>query len=195
LGQVERNSRQRQALPLFAFTAALALILAVVFVPGHVEVAQAAPARAGHVQTVSVNGTYTSQAIRDGYGITAKVIVVVPVHVAAPPRAVAAPAAAVPAGEAQLIAYNMLLSMGMGSDQFACLVSLWNRESHWTTTAGNASGAYGIPQALPGSKMASAGPDWQTNATTQITWGLGYITARYGDPCGAWAHSQASNWY
>jgi hypothetical protein len=62
-------------------------------------------------------------------------------------------------------------------------------------TAENPDGAYGIPQALPGSKMASAGPDWQTNATTQITWGLEYIDGRYGNPCGAWAHSQATGWY
>jgi hypothetical protein len=62
-------------------------------------------------------------------------------------------------------------------------------------TAANPNGAYGIPQALPGSKMGSAGPDWQTDATTQITWGLGYIKARYGSPCGAWAHSQATGWY
>jgi hypothetical protein len=57
------------------------------------------------------------------------------------------------------------------------------------------SGAYGIPQALPGSKMASAGADWQTNPATQITWGLGYISARYGTPCAAYAHLQSSNWY
>jgi hypothetical protein len=62
--------------------------------------------------------------------------------------------------------------------------------------AGNpVTGAYGIPQALPGAKMASAGPDWQNNAHTQIKWGLGYIAGRYGTPCGAWAHSQATNWY
>ena len=57
------------------------------------------------------------------------------------------------------------------------------------------SGAYGIPQSLPASKMASAGADWQTNPATQIAWGLGYIQGRYGSPCGAWAHSQAHNWY
>jgi hypothetical protein len=61
--------------------------------------------------------------------------------------------------------------------------------------AANPSGAYGIPQALPGAKMASAGPDWQNSAHTQINWGLGYIASRYGTPCGAWAHSQATNWY
>jgi hypothetical protein len=102
----------------------------------------------------------------------------------------------VPAGEAQQIAKRLLPSFGMsGSGQFGCLVNLWNKESHWNTHAANPSGAYGIPQALPGSKMASAGPDWQNNATTQIKWGLGYIKDRYSTPCGAWAHSQSSGWY
>jgi hypothetical protein len=102
----------------------------------------------------------------------------------------------VPAGEAQQIAKRLLPSYGMsGSGQFGCLVNLWNKESHWNTHAANPSGAYGIPQALPGSKMASAGPDWQNNATTQIKWGLGYIKDRYSTPCGAWAHSQSSGWY
>ena len=181
------QTRQRRSLPLFAFTAALTLVLVLVFAPDQVQVASAATVSHGHAQQLAVSGNYTAQAIRDGYGVTRKIVVV------AAPAGKAAPS--VPAGEAQLIAYNMLLSMGMGDDQFSCLVSLWNRESHWSTTAGNASGAYGIPQALPGSKMASAGPDWQTNATTQITWGLGYINGRYGSPCAAWAHSQASNWY
>lgn len=85
---------------------------------------------------------------------------------------------------------------GWGADQFSCLVSLWNRESGWNYQAYNASsGATGIPQALPGSKMASAGSDWQTNATTQIIWGLGYISDVYGTPCGAWAQSEAVGWY
>ncbi|MCU1413146.1 MAG: secreted protein [Microbacteriaceae bacterium] len=178
-----RHTRSRYSLPLFAFTAALALVLVLIFTPNQVQVAVAASVPVGHAQTLNVNGSYTADAARDSYGVTKRVV------------DVSAPAASVPAGEAQLIAYNMLISMGMGDDQFSCLVSLWNKESHWSTTAGNASGAYGIPQALPGSKMASAGPDWQTNATTQITWGLGYIDGRYGSPCAAWAHSEASNWY
>ena len=103
--------------------------------------------------------------------------------------------AAVPAGDAQQIAYAMLQSRGWGDDQFQCLVQLWNRESGWRTNASNPSGAYGIPQALPGSKMASAGPDWQTNPATQITWGLGYISGRYGTPCGAWGWFTSHNWY
>ncbi|KJL44942.1 hypothetical protein RR49_00093 [Microbacterium ginsengisoli] len=75
-------------------------------------------------------------------------------------------------------------------------MSLWNRESGWRANALNpSSGAYGIPQALPGSKMATAGADWRTNGNTQINWGLAYISARYGSPCGAWAHSQATGWY
>lgn len=86
-------------------------------------------------------------------------------------------------------------SYGWGDDQFSCLESLWQKESSWNYQAYNPSGATGIPQALPGSKMASAGSDWETNATTQIAWGLGYIDAVYGTPCSAWGHSQATNWY
>ncbi|MCT1478512.1 phospholipase [Microbacterium sp. p3-SID336] len=84
---------------------------------------------------------------------------------------------------------------GWGGDQFSCLNSLWNKESGWNYKAYNPSGATGIPQALPGSKMASAGSDWQSNAATQIAWGLGYIADVYGTPCSAWGHSQAVNWY
>ena len=100
------------------------------------------------------------------------------------------------AGEAQAIARGMLAGYGWGDDQFGCLVSLWNKESGWNYQAHNrSSGAYGIPQALPGSKMGSAGADWQTNPATQISWGLGYIAGRYGSPCGAWSHSQSTGWY
>jgi hypothetical protein len=84
---------------------------------------------------------------------------------------------------------------GWGADQFACLSSLWTKESGWNYRAYNSSGAFGIPQALPGSKMATVGSDWQTNASTQIAWGLEYISAAYGTPCAAWAHSEASNFY
>lgn len=81
--------------------------------------------------------------------------------------------------------------------QFNCLRQMWNRESGvgWSTTAGNPGGAYGIPQALPGSKMASAGPHWRTSPWTQIKWGLWYIKNRYGTPCGAWAFWQGHSWY
>ena len=99
-------------------------------------------------------------------------------------------------GTAESIAYNMLPSFGWNAKtEFGCLNNIWTRASGWRTTAENASGAYGIPQALPGSKMASAGPDWQTNATTQIKWGLGYIQGRYGTPCDAWSFWQGNGWY
>lgn len=85
---------------------------------------------------------------------------------------------------------------GWGSDQFSCLSSLWNKESGWNYQAYNDDGgATGIPQALPGSKMATFGADWQTNAATQIAWGLDYIDRGYGTPCSAWGHSQSVNWY
>ena len=98
---------------------------------------------------------------------------------------------------AQAIARDLMASMyGWGDDQFGCLVDLWNKESGWNVYAQNpSSGAYGIPQALPGDKMATAGADWATNAATQIKWGLGYIAGRYGTPCGAWSHSASVGWY
>jgi hypothetical protein len=99
-------------------------------------------------------------------------------------------------GTPQRIALAMLGSFGWSSSEFGCLQSLWNAESGWNVYASNpSSGAYGIPQALPGSKMASAGSDWQSNAATQIRWGLGYIKQLYGSPCGAWSHEQSSGWY
>jgi hypothetical protein len=94
------------------------------------------------------------------------------------------------------IAQQLLGEFGFSSDQFGCLDALWTKESGWNVYADNpTSSAYGIPQALPGSKMATAGSDWATNPATQVRWGLGYIAARYGSPCAAWVHSQANNWY
>ncbi|KAB2344150.1 transglycosylase SLT domain-containing protein [Actinomadura rudentiformis] len=103
----------------------------------------------------------------------------------------------VPAGKAQAIAKSMLPSYGFtGKGEFGCLVKLWNKESGWNTYARNpSSGAYGIAQALPGSKMASAGSDWRTNPRTQIKWGLGYIKSRYKTPCGAWGAFLSKGWY
>jgi hypothetical protein len=104
-------------------------------------------------------------------------------------------AGATPSG-AQAIGRSLAAKRGWGADQFQCLVTLWNRESGWRVNAANgSSGAYGIPQSLPGSKMASAGADWRTSATTQITWGLNYIAGSYGSPCGALSHSYANGWY
>jgi hypothetical protein len=105
-------------------------------------------------------------------------------------------AATAASGSPQQIAEAMLASFGWSSSQFSCLNPLWAHESGWSVTAYNAgSGAYGIPQALPGSRMASAGPNWQTNAATQIRWGLEYIQGTYGSPCAALDHEQATGWY
>jgi hypothetical protein len=112
-------------------------------------------------------------------------------------EAAAALAAANTPEGAKATARQMAASQyGWGADQFSCLESLWTKESGWNYQAYNSgSGATGIPQSLPGNKMASAGADWQTNATTQIAWGLGYIAGSYGTPCAAWGHSQATDWY
>jgi hypothetical protein len=113
----------------------------------------------------------------------------------APPPQTSQPGPA-PSGDPQSYAAGQMGAYGWDSGQMGCLIPLWNQESGWNVYASNPqSYAYGIPQALPGDKMASAGPDWQTSYVTQITWGLGYIRSNYGSPCGAWAHEQADGWY
>lgn len=114
---------------------------------------------------------------------------------AAQQAAAALAAANTPEGAKASAQQIMSSTYGWGADQFSCLNSLWTKESGWNYQAYNPSGATGIPQALPGGKMASAGSDWQTNAATQVAWGLGYISSVYGTPCSAWSHSQAMNWY
>ena len=85
---------------------------------------------------------------------------------------------------------------GWGNKQYACLDDLWIKESNWNYRASNKrTGAHGIPQALPATKMDSAGTDWRTNPVTQISWGLRYIDVRYDTPCKAWAKFKRSNWY
>ncbi|MEV7976231.1 phage tail tape measure protein [Streptomyces sp. NPDC086519] len=99
-------------------------------------------------------------------------------------------------GAAQQFAQLAMKAKGWGSAEWPALKALWTRESGWNYKATNpTSGAYGIPQALPASKMASAGSDWRTNADTQIRWGLGYIKSRYGSPTAAWAHENKFGWY
>jgi hypothetical protein len=99
-------------------------------------------------------------------------------------------------GDPRSTARALMSRYGFAASQFGCLNSLWVKESGWNYRATNpSSGAYGIPQSLPATKMASAGGDWRTNPTTQIRWGLNYIQDRYGSPCAAWAHSQRTNWY
>jgi len=94
------------------------------------------------------------------------------------------------------LAMHMAKDAGWPRSQRRCLDWLWTRESGFQmvwNTAG--SGAYGIPQALPASKMASAGSDYMTNPATDIRWGLSYVTGRYGDACRAWQHEEANSWY
>ena len=90
----------------------------------------------------------------------------------------------------------LMLDAGFAISQFPCLNKLWNRESGWNHRAENSSsGAYGIPQAYPGSKMGSIASDWRTNPATQIKWGLGYVKGKYHSPCGAWSHFQSAGSY
>jgi hypothetical protein len=192
--RAQKQGRARYLLSLLAVGVSAGLVALTLATPHLPATADAAPAVAPRThQTFELAADVTTAITRDGFSVTAAP----PKVTAAPKTAAGAPHAGTPdPGTAQAIAQQMLADRGMGQDQFDCLVSLWNRESHWNVYAGNPStGAYGIPQALPGSKMASAGADWADNPATQITWGLGYITGRYGTPCGAWAHSQSSGWY
>jgi hypothetical protein len=125
-----------------------------------------------------------------------------PAQCAAEPNADGGPAedgTGASADQAKRIAQGLLPTYFTGADvarEQECLVTIWTHESGWNLNATNpSSGAYGIPQALPGDKMASAGPDWRTNATTQIKWGLQYIKDRYQTPCGAWSEWQRKGWY
>ena len=186
MAQQERHARIPGSLSVFAAFACTALVgvtLASPQVPSQADPLTAAAHVSGQSYTVTLDSV--DAVTRDGY------------HVTKIPTAPPPPAAGIPdPGTAQAIAYQMVLARGWDSTQFDCLVALWNRESHWNVYSLNIhSGAYGIPQALPGSKMASAGPNWRSNAWTQIRWGLRYIRARYGTPRRAWNHSQASGWY
>ncbi|MDQ1697596.1 MAG: resuscitation-promoting factor RpfB [Frankiaceae bacterium] len=99
-------------------------------------------------------------------------------------------------GSPQTAAHAMMLRAGWSESEWTCLDSLWMRESNWNTYATNSSsGAYGIPQSLPATKMATAGADWRTNPITQIRWGLSYISSSYGSPCAALAHSSSYGFY
>lgn len=148
-------------------------------------------------RVTSVGGEQVSRAPVSTTQVSQKVDEVVLVGTGTPEDvAVAQAGDGTSASSAQAIAKAMMASHGWGDGEFSCLVNLWNRESNWNFQAENpSSGAYGIPQSLPGSKMASVGSDWRTNPTTQIKWGLGYIAGRYGTPCSAWAHSNATGWY
>ena len=188
------HPRARRVLPIFSFLSAAGLVLVLMIAPNQVQNSFADTRSAEHkVQTLAIGGVASAAVTRDNYKVTEKKP---PVVVVAAVRSAGAPAVGTPnPGSAQAIGHDMVIARGWGEDQFACLVALFNRESGWNVYAANPSGAYGIPQALPGSKMATAGADWATNPATQISWGLGYIAARYGTPCGAWGHSQSAGWY
>jgi hypothetical protein len=96
---------------------------------------------------------------------------------------------------AKKIAKSMVTRRGWSTKQYRCLVRLWQRESGWRVHAGSTGRSYGIPQAYPGSRMASAGKEWRDDPTTQIRWGLGYIKGRYETPCRAWSHFTSHRWY
>lgn len=211
------GAARRVVLPLIGFCASFAFVSASLVNPlAGAEAATSAPGAAAVLtapgQTLTVAGAAVTVADRDAYGVTEYVPPppppVVVAETVAPEattgsssatakKSSAAPVAGTPdPGSAKAVAAEIVASRGWGSDQYDCLVSLWQKESGWNVYASNrSSGAYGIPQALPGSKMASVGADWQTNPATQITWGLNYIGGRYGTPCGAWGHSVANNWY
>jgi hypothetical protein len=151
-------------------------------------------ARAQAARKLAAKQAATAQATQNG--AIQNTATAQPTASAQPTPSAAASAAALASGSPQQIAQAMLASFGWSSSQFSCLDPLWAHESGWSVTAYNAgSGAYGIPQALPGSRMASAGPDWQNNAATQIRWGLEYIKGTYGSPRAAWDHEQATGWY
>lgn len=107
------------------------------------------------------------------------------------------PRGPVDAGSNRALGQDMAAARGWTGAQWECLDSLWGaHESSWSETADNPrSSAYGIPQATPGSKMASHGDDWRTNPRVQIAWGLDYIANRYGTPCSALAARKAKGWY
>ena len=128
---------------------------------------------------------------------TAKAILAAEAHDRAEAESAAAFARANTPDGARATARDLAASTyGWGGDQYQCLDQLWQKESGWNYLAMNSSsGATGIPQALPGDKMATAGSDWATNAATQVKWGLDYISRAYGTPCSAWSHSQSVNWY
>lgn len=192
---VERHVRRRWTLPLFSYVATLSFVMVSVIDPtsgAAAGVETYAPIDHGAVQEFVADADVAPAIETASY----EIIEPEPEPEPVPAAGFAPPAGTPDPGTAQAIASEMVAARGWGAGEFDCLVALWSKESGWNAFAMNrSSGAYGIPQALPGDKMASAGADWQTNPATQITWGLGYIQGRYGTPCGAWAHSQRVGWY
>ena len=191
--------RSRWSLPAFSFIATVSIVLVSIADTSTSSVALEATAPA---KTVVASQEFTASAAHQVTAALATYDVTAPPPPPPPPveqpaARAGAPAAGTPdPGSAKAIAADLVSARGWGAEQYDCLVALWQKESNWNVFAYNASsGAYGIPQSLPGSKMATVGADWETNPTTQITWGLNYIQGRYGDPCGAYASSQSRGWY
>lgn len=196
---LERHVRSPWSLPVFSSIAVVSLALVSIADTSTPAAAIESMAPSSPIvgQEFTATAEHSIAAAVASYEIVEPAPEPEPEPAAAAAASFGAPVAGTPdPGTAKAIAADMVAARGWGSGEFDCLVALWNKESGWNVYAMNpSSGAYGIPQSLPGSKMATAGADWQTNPATQITWGLGYIQARYGTPCGAWAHSQSVGWY
>jgi hypothetical protein len=184
-----RHVRAPWSLPSFAFLVSVCFILVPIIDPSAAfalareRISAPGPTTVDESQTLTAGGAAGQPIHRNEFDVSTY-------HATAPAVSVPDP------DTAKGIAYQLVHKRGWGDSEYACLVALWDRESHWRVTAYNAaSGAYGIPQALPGTKMATVGADWKTNAKTQIIWGLGYIATRYDTPCGAWKASEAQGWY
>ena len=198
-----RPGRVKQAVTVvFAFAASVSFLLVNVVDPYSGATASADFAfdrdRFGGepAQAVDVGSEFTVAVGRENYVVEKKPEISLAPASTSAESGWAPPAVTPDPGSAQAYAAGAVAARGWPSSEFDCLVALWNKESGWRVNAYNASsGAYGIPQALPGSKMASAGADWETNAATQVEWGLGYVSGRYGTPCGAWGHSESVGWY
>lgn len=196
--QAPRRIKQ-SATVVFAFTASVSFLLVNIVDPysgatASDEFRDGDRFAGAAVQSVQIDGEYSVAIAGEDYVMTEPEPE--PVDIAPAGEGWAPPAITPDPGSAQAYAQGAVAARGWGAGEFDCLVALWNKESGWRVNAHNASsGAYGIPQALPGSKMASAGADWETNAATQIEWGLGYVQGRYGSPCGAWSHSESVGWY
>jgi hypothetical protein len=207
----------RVALQVLAFSCAAAFVLVFAVEPhsnaalASQEYAPTINQRYGGTQDLAIAGVNGAAISRDSYGVTDPPPPP-PVQPAAALRVSSDPTASsgassgssdctanvVPTpglpdpGSLQDIAYQAVMGYGWGEQNYYYLLALWNRESGWNPTASNPSGAYGIPQALPGSKM---GPGWESDPNVQINWGLQYIASQYGTPCEAWASSESRGWY
>ncbi len=150
--------------------------------------------RRGYRRRLTRNQKFAGSAV-----ITGLLLAAVHGHTPAPASTASTPAAIAGCGGSNEALANCMAAAapyGWTGGQATCLDELWTRESNFETGATNpTSGAYGIPQSLPASKMAAAGADWQADPATQVRWGLGYIAATYGSTCNAWSHEEAVSWY